>query len=514
MTACTNPGNFPGFDRPWLWRPLAIAWLLSALGMFGCAPRPSAVHPRHLAAKPAASSPSAPFDWRSEVPKPGAPAEVQFPTPTVTRLDNGFSVIAALRNSGPAVLRLVVRHGASDVALGHSGLAALVARMMTEGTVNKSSLDLAEAAESLGSTLQDDAQRDAISLELDTLPSDVEAGIELLAEVLREPAFSRREFTRVRKEWLDQLTAARQVPMHAASLVAMRSVLGPALGAPVEGRRSEVRGLTVRDLHRWHRRYVVPEATALLAVGPIDEGRVVSVARRVFGTMAPTDAPTPRPAELPSAPNRTTVYLLDRPGAAQSALFVVQTFPRRADAGYESRRLLSDILGGLFTSRINQNLRERHAYTYGARSNVVATRQFGLFTVTTSVKTNATAAALGQLILELRQVGDARAHRPITEDELGRARSDLIHALGAHLERGSTEADDLQTAFVYELAHDYYAELASKLRLITLSEVDAQVPLLSPSQLSVALVGDRAAVESSLVGAGFTVVAVPETWLD
>jgi zinc protease len=482
----------------------AIAFALIACAACGGttpAPAPTPV-PSASGALAGAINPSE--AWRAQRPAPGQPGQLTYPLPEHAKLDNGLAVYVVRRPGGVVDLALVSRHGAASVPKGKSGLAALTARMLTEGTKTKTSLELAEATESLGSTLDGDAGRDYTKVELGTLREDLGRGLELLAEVVKTPAFRREELERVRGEWLDGLVAERQQPARIAGLVGLRVLLGEEQGAPVAGSVPDVKRLTVADLIDFHRRAFAPSALALIVAGDTTLAEVRPHAERLFGTWKAPGAAEPKAPVLP-APAGTRVIVVDRPGAVQTALFAAQPFPKRSDPGYEARLILSEVVGGLFTSRINQNLREKHAYTYGARSQAIATRSFGAFVVTTSVKTQVTAEALSEMITELKAARDPALGRPLAEDELGRARADLVNSVGAHLEHNSRVADDLMTMYVYDLAPDYYSKYSSLIAGVDRGEVTRQAAALAPDQLLVIAVGDRSVIEGPLRAKGFRV---------
>ena len=318
----------------------------------------------------------------------------------------------------------------------------------------------------------------------------------------------------MRSQWLDDLLAERQSPSSLAALVGVRALYGTYRGAPVNGSVSDVKKLTLEDLKGWHTHYVVPANAALIAVGPIDTDNVVKTAKRAFENWRMTP-PTNQVAEYAAAPRSSNdVIVVHRKGAVQSALFAAQPFPRRLEEGYEARLLLSDIFGGLFTSRINMNLREAHAYTYGAHSSVVANRRFGAFMIQTNVRTDATAASLTELIAQLTALGATKANRPIREDELARAGADLTHRLGARLEQNRYLVSDLERIFVQGLSTNYYASLPSVYSQLTSAEVTKQALLISPDNYTIVIVGDQGSIEPALLKVGFKVKPPEAGWLD
>ena len=476
--------------------------------------------PRHHPVAPPAPPP-APLlpavssdDWRTQQPPIGSRGHLQMPAPDTHKLDNGATVYCMVRPSGPVSMSLVVNRGAEDVVQGKSGEAALTARLLVESTRHRNAFDLAKAAEMFGSTLSSSAQRDYVAVSLDTLPSDTERGIELLAEVVREPSWSTQDFSRVRDQWLDDLQAERQSPTSLASLVAVRALFGTHRGAPVNGGITDVKSLTLTDLKSWYKDFVVPTNVALIVVGPVDSQNTLVAAKRALGSWRA--APSSHSNVQYTAANQDShrIILVDRKGAVQSALFVAQPFPRRLEGGHEARLVLNDVLGGLFTSRINMNLREQHAYTYGAHSTIVANRNFGVFAVQTSVRTDATAPALTELVSELAAVTSSPVQKPLTDTELTRARADLRYRLGAHLEHNRFLVADVESIFSEGLQTNYLSIAPEAYATSTLQDVQAQAHHLTPRLLTIVIVGDRVSVEGPLKQAGFSVIEPESGWTD
>nr|PZN22980.1 MAG: hypothetical protein DIU78_14700 [Pseudomonadota bacterium] len=403
--------------------------------------------------------------------------------------------------------------GASGSAEKKSGLAGLVARMLTESTKRRSAMALAEAVESLGTTLSAQATRDDSRVSLTVLPADFEAGLGLLAEVVTEPAFSERDFSRVQREWLDGLRAERQDPARLAMLAAVRALNGPVFGAPVNGTVADVGRLRVQDLRDFHARAYTPDNAALVVIGNIDSAKVESEARRLFGGLrgkSGIDAPQV-PAER--GVSATRVLVIDRPEAVQTAIAAVQPFPKRSEPGHEARELLGTVIGGLFTSRLNMNLREKHAYTYGAFARPVENRHLGTFIVGTNVQTPVTAAAIAEIRRELELVRDPQG-APVAPAELERARADLVHSLGATLEHPSRMAGIVASLFTDELPLDYYTRYPKTVAAVAPTEIQAAAERITPGRLLFVLVGDRQKIQPDLEKQGLTVEPAPAELLE
>lgn len=478
---------------------------LGALLALACASKgPSRFAPIAPPSVPvAAAVPADPDAFRLTPPKPSAHPAVAFPIPAVKTLKNGVSLYVVPKHSAVTSLSVVVRHGGGSVPLGKSGLAALTTRMLTEATTRHTSLALAEATESLGSTLDADAGRDESHVSLSTLTADVPRGLQLLAEVVLEPAFRPSDFARVKDEWLDGLRAERQEPARLASLVALRSLLGMVGGAPVSGSMPDVERLSVADLVAFHRKVYVPSNLSVIAVGELTLAELEPVVERLFGRATGPAFPPPTVIVTQERPKNLRILIVDRKDAVQSAIFAAQPFPRRSEPGFEAREILGMLLGGLFTSRLNLNLREKHAFTYGVHGQALATRQWGAFFVATDVKTETTGESLFELLSELERARDPKRGAPIQEAEATRARTDLVHSLGARLEHTSSVADAVRTLFAQQLPVDYYAKYPDLVSSIPTSAVSEQAAGLDPKHLLVVVVGDGAQIRPSLKQHGF-----------
>ena len=445
-------------------------------------------------------------DWRSQRPASGPPAELHYPSPDLYRLDNGLTVVLLQRPAGVTSVSLVIKRFAGLLPPGKSGLDALTTRMLSEGTSRRTSLELAEAIADLGTTLEYETGRDATRLSLLVLPQDVEPALELLADMAQRPAFDERDFARVRTEWLDGLRAERQNPMRLASLAGLRLALGEQHGGPIQGSLVDVEGLAVRDLVSYHARAFAPQNSALVVVGDVEWPMVRAAASRHFDGWRCATGSEPPVQPLPAAPAQPRIALVDRPDAVQTALFVIQPFPARSASGHEARQVLSGLLGGLFTSRINQNLRERHGYTYGASTRAVATREWGALIVTTAAETKHTAAALWEILSELRQAKTPALGRPIEVAEVDRAKAGLRGSLAENLLTVDAVASDLAELFEFDLDREYYSHYGQTLATISAQQVQLEASRhLTPEHVVVVAVGDRASVESNLRIEGVTV---------
>lgn len=467
---------------------LSALLLAHCLSGFGCTATARGSAPRTAQATGSAGA-AADQGWRQTMPAPAAPSTFDYPAAQTAQLSNGVRLFLIPRKSGTVALSVNTLAGGAASGPGRSGLAALTLRIMTEATQQKTALQLAEAAESLGSTLEFDTGRDGSSISLEVLPSDAEAALGLLGEVIVEPRFAAEDVQRLRAQWLDTLRSERQEPVRLAALAGMRALFGSA-AAPVDGSIPDVERLAREDLQQFHRDWYVAGNLAVLAVGDLTLERLAELAQQSLGKLPARPPPPLPPLKLPPAPSQTAVWVIDRPGAVQSALFAGQAFPERSAGGHEARQVVNNLLGGLFTSRLNLNLREKHAYTYGVRSRVLATRRFGAFAVQSSIETPNTADAVEQLLLELRAISTGKPEQ-ITAEELERSKTDLIHQLGGHLEHVRTVLADMTELYVDGLAADYHRQFLARVRAVDQQAAAVEAARLTPDRMTLVIVGDQ-----------------------
>jgi zinc protease len=487
-----------------------FAVLLLALGCSAHpAPKAEVLPPPSANASASAAPTPDPEPWRNQRPAAGAASTLHFPAPEQVKLASGLTVLVARKAVPVASISLVFRHGAAACPPGKSGLAALTARMLTEGTKQHPGVKLAEEVEQLGTTLDEDAGRDTSSLSLSALTADLDRAIRLLGEVASEPAFLPADFERVQKEWLDGLRAERQAPERLASLSTVRTLLGKPHGSPASGSLVDVAKLTVKDVADFHKKAYGAGDAALIVVGDVDLATVKQSAEAAFKKLGKGTPGLEQSFTPPPAASTKQILLVDRPGAVQSALAIAQRLPKRGEPGFEQRELLLTLFGGLFTSRLNLNLREEHAYTYGARAQNLATTHWGALYIATSVRSDVTAQALSEAMKELSLLKDPKLGKPIKADEVARARADLVQSVGARLEYGARIGSTLAELWLHRLPFDYYSRYPALLAAETPETLTRAAEQIDLQHLVVVVVGDRKEVEPSLTKLGYQVVAAP-----
>jgi zinc protease len=282
----------------------------------------------------------------------------------------------------------------------------------------------------------------------------------------------------------------------------------------VSGSLKDVDALTLKDIADFHRKaYGAGDAT-LVVVGDLDASALQPAAERAFEKLGKGQAGLEQPFKPAAPAPAKQLWLVDRPGAVQSALLLAQPMPKRSEPGYEGRELLTTVFGGLFTSRLNLNLREEHAYTYGAHAQLIATQNWGAFVVSSSVRTDVTADAMKEALKELNRLRDPALGKPLNSAEISRGRADLVQSIGARLEYGARIGSTLSELWVHALPLDYYQKYPSLLAAETPESLAKTALTLDPDHLITVVVGDRAVIEGPLKALGYDVKIAPSELTD
>jgi zinc protease len=397
-------------------------------------------------------------------------------------------------------VRVLIDAGASNEAIGAAGVARLTARGMAEGTQRVDGASLAEAFERLGGSLAIDASWDATSLATTVLRDRFPSVLRLLGEVVREPAFPDREILRLRDERLAELLELRAEPRGLANLVFESLVYdrGSRFALPEAGSSSTVRTLTRQSVLDFYEERYAPGVTTVVVAGDITVEEAMAQAEIVFGQWSGTPR-APLAVETTPATDQRTIHLICRPDAPQSELRLGHVGIPRSHRDYFGAVVMNAILGGVFNSRINLNLRERNGYTYGASSAFDWRRASGPWVVSTAVATEATASAIREIMNELDRIREA----PPNADELSLVVSYLEGVFPIRFETTEAIASALSALKVFGLRDDYYDSYRSKIRSVAASDVQlAAEHHVHPERLQIVAVGDPNRVSSELEALG------------
>ena len=438
----------------------------------------------------------------TQLPATGTPPELKLPAAQRFSLDNGLQVLLAESHAAPVVQAQLIFNGgfAADPA-DRLGLASLTMDMLDEGTENYDALALSRELERHGAALGTGASLDVTSASLSALSARLGPSLALLAEVVQRPQFPARELERLRNQRLAAIQQEKAKPATLALRVLPPLLYGtehpyakPLTGS---GEPATVRAITREDLERFWQAALRPDNATLLVVGDVTRAQLEPLLEQSFGAWsAPKSPPALIEAEPVALPRAMRVYLLDRPGAEQSVIIAGHLAPLRSDPQDIPMNVVNTVLGGMFTSRLNLNLREDKHWSYGASSFLMDTRAQRPFVLHTSVQSDKTAAAMREMLNEVR---DMRAGKPIAAAELLAAQNALTLKLPGEHETTGAVLGSLAEQVIYGLPEDYFNRFVGEVRGLKLEAVPpVAARLLQPEALTWVVVGDVRSIEQDV----------------
>jgi predicted Zn-dependent peptidase len=448
---------------------------------------------------------------RSRLPPVGPDAPVRFPRVDRATVAPGIDVWTVARRDVPVLmLAVIVPSGSASDPADRIGLAALTSDLLDEGSGDRDAIAIHEALARMGAHLDLETGYDATVVSLGTLSRFSRDAISLLVDMVFRPRLHADDFERVRALRCHRLAQMRDVPAALAEQAFVRHLFPahPYGHLPI-GSEASLRALTADEVRAFHAARFRPAGTTLVAVGDLDHEALIAAAGDAFADLAADGrvefAAVPQPP--PTGAGRRLV-VVDRPGAPQSELRVGHVAVARSTPDYAALVVLNAVLGGQFVSRINLNLREAKGFTYGARSAFDWRRAPGPFLVQTSVQTNATAAAIDEVLKELR---DIAGDRPPTARELELAQASLTRGYARNFETAEQIARALVQLAIYDLPASWYDEFVDKVRAVDGGAVSAAARRhLRPDDVLVTVVGDRHETESALAALSFASTSLAE----
>jgi zinc protease len=452
----------------------------------------------------AATAQAAPFDksgisdWTKP---PAAQTEPAFkpPVPKRLTLKNGISVLVIENHALPIVaMRLVVPGaGAADDPAKKGGLASFTADMLDEGAGGLSAIQIAEETDRLGASLIVGAGIDDAELSAHTLTKTLDPTLDLITKILTQPTFEQKEFDRVRGDRLTSLELRRDRPREVVQLVLQAALYGTtsAYGHSASGEKDEFKDVTLADLQGFYKTHYNPAAMTLVVAGDVDPTALAAKLDASLGAWKPTGAKRPTVAKAPPARITSRLQLVDRPGAEQSDVRIGLIGPDRKDRRYSAFEVMTSTLGGGFTSRLVQTLREKMGITYGAHAGMDWRRAPGPFVISTAIVTPATGQGIGKTL----EILDDLATHDLSAEELEKSKQNLIRALPAQFETNTGTASSFAELVLLGLPDDYYAHYADGIRKVTAKDVKAVAASITPSKkMVISIVGDMSKVRTDL----------------
>jgi zinc protease len=435
-------------------------------------------------------------------PKPGPTRRYRFPEFHDETLPSGIRLLTASVNKLPiTTILVIVDAGSVNEPRGKEGIASLTAAGLLEGTNQFDGADLARKFEHLGTSLESGADWDSAFVTITVLSDKLEEATRLLGEVISSPVFPEREVERLKAERLAEILQLESEPRGLADEKFSEFLYSPEsrYSRPDEGSTESVSALSRKDVEDFYRSTYCSEGTTVIVVGDVTAERARAIVAEAFQKWP---AGSRKEAQLITAPRGKgrNVHILHKPEAPQSELRVGHVGLPRRHPDFFPTLVMNAVLGGLFGSRINLNLREVHGYTYGASSHYDWRRGAGPFVVSTAVQSEVTAPALMEVLFEIDRIRSDK----ISDEELTLARDYLEGVFPIRYESTAAIATALATLVVHSLPADYYDAYRKNIHSVSADAVLAAANAhLHPLELQTVIVGDAKTIQSSLVDPRF-----------
>lgn len=433
---------------------------------------------------------------RSKPPELGPPPALKVPPIQHLKLSNGIAVTLIEKPQVPLVdVVLQIKTGTAMDPAEKTGLASLTLAMLDEGAGPRNALQIADEIEFLGASLATGAGVHTSSITLHTPLARLDAALAIMADVALRPTFPGDELERQRKQRLTSLAQAHDNPNTIASVLFNRTLFGEQhpYGRRTGGVENTLRALTAQELNKFHATYFVSNNAQLIVVGAVTGKTILPKLEAAFGKWKAGKASAPVAAEAKQVTERQ-IYLVDKPGAAQSVIRIGRLGVARLTPDYYALTVLNTILGGSFTSRLNQNLRETHGYAYGASSNFGFNQLPGAFLAAASVQTDATDKSLVEFMKELNNI-----RGEITDEEMTRAKNYVALGYPGNFQTSGQIAGELSELVTYGLPDTYFNTYVNDILAVSKAQVQAAAQkYIDPEKVAIIVVGDRQKIEAGI----------------
>jgi len=452
-------------------------------------------------------APPLPPGPKREAPQVASVGELTFPEVEHATLSNGIPVALARRTAIPKV-SIALAFDAGDAADGgvRAGTQSLMMELLAEGTKTRSAMDIAIEKERLGAQISTGTRTDVNSVAMTALTANLAPSLELMADIVRNPAFAPSEVARVKDQRLAEIAQEQADPMGLAYRAVGPLIYGEAhpygsVGAT--GKPEAIESLTPEALAEQHRTWMRPDTARFTVVGDVTMAELLPALEAAFGDWrAPA---TPRPVKdiaVPTPPARQRLVVIDRPNSPQSVLMLARVLPVEGKVP-EALDLANEVIGNGFLSRLNLNLREEKGWTYGIRSSLPVRVGPRALTVLTPVQSDRTADSIRLILDEMKAFATDRG---VDETELQRVTDGNIRGLPNSFQTNSQVLSAMLDNQLLGRPDDYQAQLPEIYRSIDAAQIDAAArQYLVPDDLAIVVVGDRRQIDDQLATLGMEI---------
>lgn len=442
---------------------------------------------------------------RTKPPKAGPPKDVEFPVYIDTTLQNGINVLVIENNKIPAVsIRMVFKDAGSYYDGSKYGLASLTAEMLTKGTSNRTATKIAEDIDFLGGSLVSGSDWDGSYVSLSVLRKYLTTGTEILSDVVQNPLFEDDELARLKEQRLSSILQGKDDAENLSDKRFNKIVYNTLPYAnPPEGTENTVKNMTSQDLKEFYRENYLSSNLIIAFVGDITKEEALKITDEYFSKLPINGKKKFVNNNYIQDENRKKVYIVNKTGAVQSNIKIGHIGIARNNPDYIAVTIMNTILGGYFGSRINYNLREKHGFTYGARSSFNPYLLSGDFSVDTDVRNDVTDSSITLIEDELKRI----TTEEVTDEELETVKNYMTGIFPLQLETANSVATRVINLKLYNLPKDYYNKYISTINNLTKKDLlDAAVKYIHPKDMTIIVSGDAEAIKNKLKKFGEVIV--------
>lgn len=430
-------------------------------------------------------------DFRRQAPQPLATKPLNIPTPFETTLPNGLRVVVVEDRRLPLVsFRLAFRTGNANDPDNLNGLTSMMAGLLTEGTERRTSRQIADEVARIGATLTAGSSADYTTVAASALSKFSDEILDLLADVTLHPSFPENELELAKQNTKQVILQQHAQPSFLANERLSQIIFGQHPYAHIAPTNESIDAITRANLVSFHHQTFVPNNAVLIIVGDVQHETILRRINELFGAWAKGQ---PLAQDFPAIPSRTSraLYIVDRPGSAQSNIVIANTSIIRTSPDYFPMLVMHQILGASASSRLFMNLREAKGYTYGAYSNLDARRSAGTFRETAEVRTQVTGASLKEFFYELERI----RNETVPQEEIDNAKAYLTGVFPIRIETQEGLIDQLVQIKMFDLPADFLQTYRERVNSVTAADIQRVArQYVQPDRVAIVIVGDAAAI--------------------
>ncbi|WP_321327574.1 pitrilysin family protein [uncultured Parasphingorhabdus sp.] len=439
---------------------------------------------------------------RSTLPPVGDIPNVDFPDVETATLSNGIKVYFARRDAVPMTrVTLSFDAGTSADSPAKLGLQNFVTAILDEGTTSLSSVEIAEQQERLGANISIGGGRDRTDVDLSAVNPNLDASLDLMADIVKNPAFKTDDIERIRVRQLTAIDREESDPLSIASNTLPPLIFGTdhpyGRGLSGNGTKATVSAITRDDLAAFHQQWMHPAKATIFAAGRIDKQELVDKLELRFGKWKGAAKAAPAKnfdAAIPEGEGR--IVAIHRPNSPQSMILAGQVLPYRGSDDLLTLNAANEVLGGNFLSRINMDLRETKGWSYGTRNSLVRGEDRVMYTMRAPVQTNQTGPAVAAIDAQVR---DFLGENGVTAAELERTINGNVRQLPGQFERTSRILGQMQGDVIFGRPSDYAETVADRYRALTEDDLNsAMAAAIDPDKFTWVIVGDLTKIRTQL----------------